>query len=113
MAIGQGFHAKPSPTLGSLPAGLNILAGRLSGFFPGQKLRAERVNLRAEVKWPQLATGGGGGRGGGEGGERWVRVMLPRKILKFDAAKQPFYDLLMLRASHFFSPDIREKDILF
>ena len=23
MAIGQGFHAKPSPTLGSLPAGLN------------------------------------------------------------------------------------------
>ena len=23
MAIGQGFHGKPSPTLGSLPAGLN------------------------------------------------------------------------------------------
>ena len=23
-AIGQGFHAKPSPTLGSLPAGLNL-----------------------------------------------------------------------------------------
>ena len=25
MAIGQGFHAKPSPTLGSLPAGLKLL----------------------------------------------------------------------------------------
>ena len=25
MAIGQGFHTKPSPTLGSLPAGLNDL----------------------------------------------------------------------------------------
>ena len=25
MAIGQGFHAKPSPTLGSLPAGLNSI----------------------------------------------------------------------------------------
>ena len=23
-AIGQGFHAKPSPTLGSLPAGLKV-----------------------------------------------------------------------------------------
>ena len=29
MAIGQGFHAKPSPTLGSLPAGLKV-AQRLS-----------------------------------------------------------------------------------
>ena len=27
MAIGQGFHAKPSPTLGSLPAGLNSKEG--------------------------------------------------------------------------------------
>ena len=40
---------------------------------------------------------------------RGVRGMLPWKILKFDVAKWPFYALLMLRASHFSSPDILKK----
>ena len=37
---------------------------------------------------------------------RGSRGMVPRKILKFDVAKRPFYAFLMLRASRFSSPGI-------
>ena len=42
-AIGQGFHAKPSPTLGSLPAGLNFARQ-----FTEISVEEERVIMHAK-----------------------------------------------------------------
>ena len=74
------------------------------GFFQGQFELAFRASklVCVQVKWLQATSLPKGRARLGGGG-------LPRKILKFDVAKRPFYALLMLRASHFSSPDIPKK----
>ena len=53
MAIGQGFHAKPSPTLGSLPAGLKkVVLSILS--VPNSSHEAQE-----EVRWTGKAESRG------------------------------------------------------
>ena len=62
-------------------------------------LRAQWVDLRAEVRWPQATPSpceGGGGLGHASFEKIW-NLMLQ---------KQPFYALLMVGASRFSSPDI-------
>ena len=61
MAIGQGFHAKPSPTLGSLPAGLKwpeslVLRRTVSGLcFLYKLLSGPRLPTLRALLPPQLA----------------------------------------------------------
>ena len=65
------------------------------GFFEASlNLRAERVNLCAEVEWP--ATSSLGSLGACTPGKFWNLIL----------QKRPFYAFLMLSASRFPSPDI-------